>query len=848
MFPAGSYEGHQVSKVSAYDYMAMTGNVSIYQGGTTAPAGSALGQTNVTFTGSEQFVEFNFATPVTIDPAQNVWVVFYNASGATHPAAVCNNTGDANGRWVSLDGTAWADLATYGLDYTFMVRAYIGDGAKSAEYYGASETVSGMVNNDVYVLNITDFATFDERVFVAYNLVNDSRFNVVSEGNGVFTISLDNAYESSSLKEVFGDFMSDCTNRFSAMEKEQAAEVTLAYKSNMSAELTNALMMDVYVKSRENNMCEFADPFCTDNGMYEFPAGVNAGSGETGPDYDCLYTTPNPAWYYMQIDQPGEMDIYMYSTPAVDIDFCCWGPFDDPTSPCPNGLTEDKVVSCSYSANPTEHCMIPATAQTGEYYILVITNYSNQACNINFSAVAGAGSTNCGILPPVDIIGFLITQDGEFLAFADATDRDYTVVGEFGEHEYCVRPIYPGEMTLPDHNYGWSMGCPVCEGGQGGEVCNPGEAIHGEALNATDQVKIWWGEQEPIPGPEGDEFTVSFDNGMPEGWTAVDEDGDGFNWMLGSACDGVYLDGGNLAGAGHNNSQDLIVSGSYSNVYGALTPDNWLLTPTVTLSESSVFSFWACGQDASYVAEHFGVAVSEDNGNSFTMVQEWTMTAKSEGNMSIGRNGQTRAQGTWHQYTVDLGAYAGEGRKIAIRHFNCTDMFILDVDDIELGNGAKGLRAGIESYNVYRSTENANYTLIGTVPAVAGQTYYEYIDTPATAGTYYYQVTAVYANCESEPAAAFDNPNVNYVVVGVTGVDENDGMAIFPNPTKGNLTIQANAMQHITVVSVLGQVVYDADVNADEVILNLSQYTAGMYTVRVTTENGVRVERITVVK
>ena len=175
-------------------------------------------------------------------------------------------------------------------------------------------------------------------------------------------------------------------------------------------------------------------------------------------------------------------------------------------------------------------------------------------------------------------------------------------------------------------------------------------------------------------------------------------------------------------------------------------------------------------------------------------------------------------------------------------------MFILDVDDIELGNGAKGLRAGIESYNVYRSTENANYTLIGTVPAVAGQTYYEYIDTPATAGTYYYQVTAVYANCESEPAAAFDNPNVNYVVVGVTGVDENDGMAIFPNPTKGNLTIQANAMQHITVVSVLGQVVYDADVNADEVILNLSQYTAGMYTVRVTTENGVRVERITVVK
>ncbi|MCR5038310.1 MAG: T9SS type A sorting domain-containing protein [Bacteroidales bacterium] len=55
-------------------------------------------------------------------------------------------------------------------------------------------------------------------------------------------------------------------------------------------------------------------------------------------------------------------------------------------------------------------------------------------------------------------------------------------------------------------------------------------------------------------------------------------------------------------------------------------------------------------------------------------------------------------------------------------------------------------------------------------------------------------------------------------------------------------------MQHITVVSVLGQVVYDADVDTDEVILNMAQYSAGMYTVRVMTENGVHVERVSVVR
>ena len=116
-----------------------------------------------------------------------------------------------------------------------------------------------------------------------------------------------------------------------------------------------------------------------------------------------------------------------------------------------------------------------------------------------------------------------------------------------------------------------------------------------------------------------------------------------------------------------------------------------------------------------------------------------------------------------------------------------------------------------------------------------------------SAGSYYYQVTAVYADCESEPAMAAGS-DVNYVVVGYDNVNENGGMAIFPNPTKGNVTIQANDMRHITVVSVLGQVVYDADVTANEVILNMSQYSAGMYTVRVMTENGMRVERISVVR
>ena len=80
-------------------------------------------------------------------------------------------------------------------------------------------------------------------------------------------------------------------------------------------------------------------------------------------------------------------------------------------------------------------------------------------------------------------------------------------------------------------------------------------------------------------------------------------------------------------------------------------------------------TFWAQAQDANYSAEHFGVAVSttgNTDASDFTTIAEWTMTAKA---------------GNWYQYTVDLSAYSGQGY-VAIRHFDCTDQFILNVDDI----------------------------------------------------------------------------------------------------------------------------------------------------------------------
>ncbi|MCX8081195.1 MAG: gliding motility-associated C-terminal domain-containing protein [Bacteroidia bacterium] len=158
--------------------------------------------------------------------------------------------------------------------------------------------------------------------------------------------------------------------------------------------------------SQPNTTCQNAAPFCTGT-TYNFPAGVNAGSAQNGPYYDCLFTQPNPVWYYMQVAQSGPITIVMQGSGNMDIDFCCWGPFNSLNGVC-NNLTANNVVDCSYSTSATETCVIP-NAVAGQYYILLITNFSNQPQNIIFSQSnanqPGAGSTNCAILCSMTVTG-----------------------------------------------------------------------------------------------------------------------------------------------------------------------------------------------------------------------------------------------------------------------------------------------------------------------------------------------------------------------------------------------------------------------------------------------------------
>lgn len=237
-----------------------------------------------------------------------------------------------------------------------------------------------------------------------------------------------------------------------------------------------------------NNLCTNANPFCTDENPYgvTFPAGTDATATPDLPDGQrgCLYYTPAPAWYVMQIDNPGDLLIYMEHSNSRDIDFACWGPFrgyntrgdllqavctsqltggssthrpsngyHDPNNPGTwGGYPSGNMIDCSYSASSSEWCFIPH-AQAGDWYVFLICNYSRASGDISFSVQSGDATTNCNILANVSNNGPLC--EGEDLQlFCNAyTTNGYHWVGPNGYTSNEQNPIITNVTAADSGDY-----------------------------------------------------------------------------------------------------------------------------------------------------------------------------------------------------------------------------------------------------------------------------------------------------------------------------------------------------------------------------------------------------------
>ncbi|MBR6039647.1 MAG: hypothetical protein IKP38_04105 [Clostridia bacterium] len=169
------------------------------------------------------------------------------------------------------------------------------------------------------------------------------------------------------------------------------------------------------------------------------------------------------------------------------------------------------------------------------------------------------------------------------------------------------------------------------------DVCTEcGYTVH------SDLIAYWDFEKEPVD------------------WWFYDADGDGYNW------DWVYDEGWTCYGG-----VGIIHSASYINNIGALSPDNIAVSPAFSLAEctDATLSAWARGQDSSANGEVFAFyAGTTYNPDDWVKVSEDYTT-----------------DGEYREYTADLSEFVGEPVvHIAIRHYNVTDMYWLNIDDVSI--------------------------------------------------------------------------------------------------------------------------------------------------------------------
>ena len=118
---------------------------------------------------------------------------------------------------------------------------------------------------------------------------------------------------------------------------------------------------------------------------------------------------------------------------------------------------------------------------------------------------------------------------------------------------------------------------------------------------------------------------------------------------------------------------------------------------------------------------------------------------------------------------------------------------------------------------------------------------------PATQASYNttanqrYHVTALWDNRETE--------KTNTLYLGPSlGIEENAAVTtdyeVYPNPVCDQLTINANGLRHISLVTLTGAKVYERLVNGEKVVIEMGDLPQGLYLLNILTEDGVRTVKV----
>ena len=185
----------------------------------------------------------------------------------------------------------------------------------------------------------------------------------------------------------------------------------------------------------------------------------------------------------------------------------------------------------------------------------------------------------------------------------------------------------------------------------------------------------------------------------------------------------------------------------------------------------------------------------------------------------------------WTQYTVPLspGNHLLEWRYVnQLAEGEYENAFY--IDDITVGN----------AFDIYRANcDGSNAILIAS--AVAEAHYVDYGWDALPIGQYKYGISTDGGN-NIAWSECLDKDVMN--------VDEQDVMEahIYPNPAADQLIIDCAGAKHITLISMMGETLFDIDVDSEKVSLSLNAYPSGMYFVWIQGERGTTTKKFNIIR
>ena len=480
------------------------------------------------------------------------------------------------------------------------------------------------------------------------------------------------------------------------------------------------------------------------------------------------------------------------------------------------------AVSTNGNTNPADFTMVQEWNSTGSYteYTVDLSAYAGQQIYVAIRHFNTTGECYYLYVDDIRITGIeaeiirpakgaLVYANGELIAMLNHGETSFTHMVNRYSAEYCIRVIQEGNKS--DGTY-YALAAPQCANA---EV----DCVAPENLAASyDNQKVTLSWERNI--------FIDFEDD-PQGWSFLDANGDGYFF-------GIYMGGGMNPDGSVNtsNTNACLSSFSYINGIGDLHPDNYAFMPKVKVLPNANIEFYASGYDPNYPNEPIAVSVASADGMTVTDVQTFTTSYP------------------YQRYWVDLSAYAGQEVYLGFHHRTDVGAYAVVIDNITVTNAVwAGTASETVRYNIYRSLDGVDYSYIG----YANDDAVTYEDHDIQSVGQYYKVTAVNAipgnqTCESAFAMAADGTH-DYVYTQTLSVKEmSDEVSVYPNPTNGVLNINAAGMKRVVVMNMLGQVVYDAPADTEAVSLDLSQYGAGMYLIRIDTENGTVVKKVSVTK